>query len=428
MKRSGKHPTESKGPLTRLRSKKLQGSQKEKLKENTADNMAGEEDLPNQQEGNDEIVLDPTVLNDIQQKLNKLTDKLETKTTIQKMMPNEHGLVPEKFTGEFYSNANTFMSRFKEYAEYRNAANKDILKLFPMMLNKRAYEWYQSQSEDIKRDWNALESAFNEKYGPTSKSFVEQTLLLDKTQGTSESVREYAAEMAKRFALAGTSEVESRKIFMTGLKTELKPYVISKTPTSWSEAEKVAIEAEQIFTMQEDAIKATCAKMIKMENSEDRTTAAAIRQLEEKMELCFVTSDNNNADKNWERRQKEKIQQEEGDYRGRSQFRERDQNYRRQWRQQDMSGPSARTTEGRPKCQICKRIGHYTGSCKAHIICYECGIKGHMSFECRRNQMQGQQWSQQHRQPRMNYNGPDHHQRKPNYGQRYTQQRGNFNA
>ena len=86
--------------------------------------MAGEEDLPNQQEGNDEIVLDPTVLNDIQQKLNKLTDKLETKTTIQKMMPNEHGLVPEKFTGEFYSNANTFMSRFKEYAEYRNAAKK----------------------------------------------------------------------------------------------------------------------------------------------------------------------------------------------------------------------------------------------------------------------------------------------------------------
>ena len=180
------------------------------------------------------------------------------------------------------------MSRFKEYAEYRNAANKDILKLFPMMLNKRAYEWYQSQSEDIKRDWNALESAFNEKYGPTSKSFVEQTLLLDKTQGTSESVREYAAEMAKRFALAGTSEVESRKIFMTGLKTELKPYVISKTPTSWSEAEKVAIEAEQIYTMQEDAIKATCAKMIKKENSEDRTTAAAIRQLEERMEFFLL--------------------------------------------------------------------------------------------------------------------------------------------
>ena len=116
---------------------------------------------------------------------------------------------------------------------------------------------------------------------------------------------------------------------MTGLKTELKPYVISKTPTSWSEAEKIAIEAEQIFTMQEDAIKATCAKMIKKENSVDRTTAAAIRQLEEKMELCFVTSDNNNADTKWDRRQKEMIQQEEGDYRGRSQFRERDQNYRR---------------------------------------------------------------------------------------------------
>ena len=49
--------------------------------------------------------------------------------------------------------------------------------------------------------------------------------------------------------------------------------------------------------MQEDAIKATCANMIKKENLEDRTTAAAIRQLEEKMELCFenvtrITDDN----------------------------------------------------------------------------------------------------------------------------------------
>ena len=226
------------GPLTRLRSKHLKRNRNKEVDENINREMTTlDATTAVVNEGND-IVLDPTVLSNIKAKLHTLADKLETKTTMQKTMPGEHGLVPEKFTGEFYSNPDTFINRFNGYTEYRNATNKKILKLFPMMLNKRAYEWYLSLHEDIKNDWNDLKNEFNETYGPTSKSFVEQSLLLDKTQGKSESVRDYAAEMAKRFALAGMSAAESREIFMTGLKIELKPYVISKTLSTWSEAEK----------------------------------------------------------------------------------------------------------------------------------------------------------------------------------------------
>ena len=56
-----------------------------------------------------------------------------------------------------------------------------------------------------------------------------------------ETVRANAEEMERKFGLAGISEDESRKIFINGLKTVLKPYVLSKCPATWSGAEKLAI-------------------------------------------------------------------------------------------------------------------------------------------------------------------------------------------
>ena len=77
-----------------------------------------------------------------------------------------------------------------------------------------------------------------------------------------ETVRAYAQEMERRFGLAGISEDESRKIFINGLKTALKPYVLSKCAATWSEAEKLAIEGEHIYSIQEETIRETCKKVI----------------------------------------------------------------------------------------------------------------------------------------------------------------------
>ena len=68
--------------------------------------------------------------------------------------------------------------------------------------------------------------------------------------------------MERRFGLAGISEDESRKIFINGLETALKPYVLSKCPATWSGAEKLAIEGEHIYSIQEETIRETCEKVI----------------------------------------------------------------------------------------------------------------------------------------------------------------------
>ena len=110
------------------------------------------------------------------------------------------------------------------------------------MLKNRSYEWYHNLNDNVKADWTELKSAFDRKYGPTAKPFVEQSILLYRKQMEKETVRAYAEEMERRFGLAGISEDESRKIFINGLKTALKPNVLSKCPATWSEAEKLAIE------------------------------------------------------------------------------------------------------------------------------------------------------------------------------------------
>ena len=147
------------------------------------------------------------------------------------------------------------------------------------------------------------------------------------------------------------------------------------------------------------------------------------------MELCFLTTQSQKEDEYWRNGDKQKRPKEQGEgYRGNRQPREREQYHRRWRRQEQMEQPSPRTRDGRPRCEICKRIGHSTGSCKVDIICYGCGIRGHIKAECRRNRQLGQQWNQQQRQTSRKYVNPNQQQRQSRNKYKFSQRQENFNA
>ena len=58
---------------------------------------------------------------------------------------------------------------------YRNITDEDKLTFSPLLLKNRSYEWYHTLNDKVKAAWTELKSAFDTKYGPTTKTFVEQS-------------------------------------------------------------------------------------------------------------------------------------------------------------------------------------------------------------------------------------------------------------
>ena len=63
-------------------------------------------------------------------------------------------------------------------------------RLFPHSLIGKAKEWYLDQSTDVMTDWNALESAFQERFFPEDRLFEAKTAVTTFNQGASESLCE----------------------------------------------------------------------------------------------------------------------------------------------------------------------------------------------------------------------------------------------
>ena len=121
--------------------------------------------------------------------------------------------------------------------------------------------WFQALAADAKDSWVKICEQFNNTYGPAATLFVEPQVILERTQGVDETVRQYAREMATRFSLVGADQETARKTFIKGLKTVLKPHVILKAPVAIQEAEKCALEAEQLFALNKVAMQETCQEI-----------------------------------------------------------------------------------------------------------------------------------------------------------------------
>ena len=68
--------------------------------------------------------------------------------------------------------------------------------------------------------------------------------------------------MASRFLHVGADRETARTSFIKGSKTVLKPHVILKAPVPIQEAEKCALEAEQLYALNKVAIQETCQEML----------------------------------------------------------------------------------------------------------------------------------------------------------------------
>ena len=117
-----------------------------------------------------------------------LQQKVELKTIIQKISPHDFGHKSVSFAGNHLEDSKVFRSRFNDLALLKNLKDTDKLKVFPLALSDRAYQWSHTLAPDTNDSWAKICEQFNITYGPTATSFVKQQLLLERTQGMDEIV------------------------------------------------------------------------------------------------------------------------------------------------------------------------------------------------------------------------------------------------
>ena len=404
------------------------------------------------------------VLKDLQElkgEINTLTNKLadvELKPATPSIDRGFSAYLPSPFTGDPTENINQFVEKFNIYTDFMGFDAKKKCSLIPMLLTGRALSWFRAQPavdnqdppQPIVRTWADTETLLQEKYGPSAIGYLQQSILLDKQQGAGETVKKYADEVYARLSLTGIQDPEAWKIFVKGLRPEIKFQVLQKQPDTLDQAQKFAFEAEQLATLQQPALLDTCAKMLKAMQPSSSTPAqtasaasptasTSISAIETKVDQLarrleglatraipvqpaaaaaspapaaaatpaqpasqlelLVTSLANIVMK-----QGQPQQQNQGQQRGRGQGRGRTGDGNRsssQGQGQGRYNDSDRTSSGRPICANCNRVGHYTNRCSTRTQtptrrgnCYICQSTDHWADRC--PQRSSQRGSQQY--------------------------------
>ena len=154
--------------------------------------------------------------------------------------------VPNPFSGKSMECAQTFLENVNRYATYAGKDDLGKCELFPLLLKSRAIQWYNELSDDLKTNWHNLTEAFTLRFGPQSLDLMQQHMLLDIQQKSSQSVAEFTEDFIKRLNLAGVTGEERWRKYVHTLRPPIKSYVLERDPKSWTDVERLASRAEQV--------------------------------------------------------------------------------------------------------------------------------------------------------------------------------------
>lgn len=152
---------------------------------------------------------------------------------------------PPKFAGNADESLDQWIKDINEYAQCVQWAETQKLSSLPMLLSGRARQVYQDLPPNDKTSWNNAMSKLQESFGLDTSSDILTFQRLDRMQGRSESVRDYAKDIIQRLRDAGiTDDRHMRFYFHRGLLPKIKKELMAMKPTSLKEMERYACATE----------------------------------------------------------------------------------------------------------------------------------------------------------------------------------------
>ena len=160
------------------------------------------------------------------------------------LLPLPQDLVPfriEPFHGKYSENAQEFLVDFCEYARIYRLTVQQTKGLFIMSLKDRAKRWFRKQFPDPELvTCEQIFQNFKDQFYPAGINWAEEMSLEAIRQDIAEPVAVYAARIETAASKLDKTDMSTLQSFIRGLLPVFKKSVLSKGPTTFAEANKLA--------------------------------------------------------------------------------------------------------------------------------------------------------------------------------------------
>lgn len=255
---------------------------------------------------------------------------------------------PTSFYGNLDEDIDSWLKNFARIAIANEWDYEKKSITLPAFLRDRAAEFYESLDEDTREDFSTLCEALKKRFMPKELQSLYYSNLFQARQQNSQNVEDFASEINKLATRAYSDmkrdqkDVLIKEHFIQGLKPDIKRFVMLSNPSTFEEAFRSAKREECNNSLtNKDKHAVSCA--IGSNNIEDN-----MKDLSEQMKILTMRVNNIPT-------------------RGRGGFVNRGRGFQ-PWRGSGTgrgygNNRNLRTTDGRPICNNCMRVGHIERSC-----------------------------------------------------------------
>ena len=216
---------------------------------------------------------------------NRSTDICKPQQTYQ--VPDRYA--PPIFDG-VHPDPEEWLAHFRRYVACRNLSESDQLAFFPLFLQHRAIDWYDTLKPQDKTTIDELLGEFNRFFCPSAlEHALDAETVFTRMQRPSEKVRDYFSAMqklAKR--MPGVDEDLLQGILIRGLLPQIKAFVLQHQGTAKSIGDilELARVAETAGVLNATAAQSDMTSVME----EIRASRAELRQLTNRMDRMSLNA------------------------------------------------------------------------------------------------------------------------------------------
>ena len=282
---------------------------------------------------------------------------------------------PKMFNGFPSEDVNEWLHQFERYSKFYSWSNPKRLNAISLLFGGAALAWFRTLPDETTSDFNALVEELKKRFGSQSLDFLFRQELYARKQGPNEPLVIYTE--AQRLSLSDTGMMN---IFVNGLNHVIKTHVILNQPKTFAEAENLA--------RLRDSVSKTSACDTPQTSPSIAPQEQRIKELEGQVNLLFSLA-NKSASSEFAHSHAvnttpnpasapihainplDEMQTFKNDIIAAIQTgikeanKGNNNNNQPRFRRSStfVRGRNLRTTDGRPICNVCNRVGHVARSC-----------------------------------------------------------------